>query len=332
MIQFSTVKELRELVIDKKIPVPDISKETGIFKDILYMLAHSKGVPDTVPISEIQHLFNVVDTGLAPLKDCLNQNYITDEDLKFKPTLRAQHNITLGIAKTYLGSERKRPYFLKYEIFDEYTPEQIFELDMYCKNIPKIFNHFRLKKVLHYFFNKREEFEELIEMYRRPGFTCTLNEKERQEKNKNNIKYFNRVKKKAIGEKNLDGVVSLLYYKAIFTKDSKWMILYNSLLIEIANQKAKEFPKERDEYYKYKHQRILDNIHLEKELGYTYGYHLSDNPAMPITIYFEIPTIGQISWHTEDIDDLPIYKTPFDRQFGNLKKLLRGIRKLKPTL
>ncbi len=146
------------------------------------------------------------------------------------------------------------------------------------------------------------------------------------------VKTFERYKKKALGiglvavRNNLRVLTIEVVDKEIITFSK---ILLKCLEIEIANCNAKKFPDKSEDYYEVKHSLINELIILAKEENLYYGYHLSDVSMTNKIVYFDIPKVGQLSWHLETNEKLPFYEKQWDKtQNSTFKKLFKVIKKL----
>jgi hypothetical protein len=67
-------------------------------------------------------------------------------------------------------------------------------------------------------------------------------------------------------------------------------------------------------------------IALAGEQGWAYGVQPSDLPETTHVIYFDVPGVGQLSWHYTPHEPLSVYAGEWDRQENaTLKKLEAAI-------
>lgn len=105
-----------------------------------------------------------------------------------------------------------------------------------------------------------------------------------------------------------------------------------ALEIEDVNILAKDARGDyRDRIYKKKEELINKLIDVFKENNWEYGTQNSDVPLAFKVIYFEIPTVEQLSWHCNNTSDLPEYKKEWDKKenatLGKLEIVVEKILK-----
>jgi len=88
-----------------------------------------------------------------------------------------------------------------------------------------------------------------------------------------------------------------------------------ALEIEDVNISAKNsYGKYKEKIYLKKEELICDLISLFKKTNWLYGSQESDIPLASKIIYFEIPGVEQLSWHSNNKDSLPNYQKPWDKK------------------
>jgi hypothetical protein len=105
------------------------------------------------------------------------------------------------------------------------------------------------------------------------------------------------------------------------------------LAIEIEDKSItakKEFGKYRDKIYNQKSEMIMKLCDLFKANNWKYGIQSSDNYSASHVIFFEIPTVEQISWHfSPDKRDIPVYDGVWDEKVNStMNKLEKATKKL----
>ena len=109
-----------------------------------------------------------------------------------------------------------------------------------------------------------------------------------------------------------------LFLNSLVKQGDKVAELYRiALETEDYNIKAKEtIPYYKERAYIKKHEYILRLIDLSKEAGVKYGWQPSDIRNINSVVYFELPDMEQISFHTELTDkekqSIPKYRKQWD--------------------
>lgn len=109
-----------------------------------------------------------------------------------------------------------------------------------------------------------------------------------------------------------------LFLNGLLKKGDKTAELYRTALeTEDFNIKAKDTtPYYKDKVYAKKHEYILKLIELCKSGGVKYGWQSSDVKNINSVVYFELPDMEQISFHTslaeKEKADIPKYKGEWD--------------------
>jgi hypothetical protein len=81
--------------------------------------------------------------------------------------------------------------------------------------------------------------------------------------------------------------------------------------------------------YSKKSEKIEELIELSKSEGWVFGVQPSDVKDTTHIIYFEIPGVGQVSWHYSPKEPLPVYSGTWDGKAGStLPKLDAAISAL----
>lgn len=121
--------------------------------------------------------------------------------------------------------------------------------------------------------------------------------------------------------------VKLLLNKRIKEGDKIAELYRKAIEVEDCNIRAKEtVPYYKGKVYRQKHSLLMELVELCEKMGVTYGKQMTDGRETNCIIYFELPGVEQISFHTSlepsDALQLPDYGKEWDgKQCSTLRKL-----------
>lgn len=173
----------------------------------------------------------------------------------------------------------------------------------------------------------------------RTRFLELIQQRKEEEKRKREAERKNRELTKQLHEKreNMCGVgtrkVKLLLNKMIKQGDKIAELYRIALETEDYNIKAKEtLYYYQDKVYRKKHEYILKLVDLCRSMDVVHGWQSSDVHGVNAVMYFDLPGVEQISFHTamteEEKNAIPTYPSEWDgKRLSTLWKLEEAIKR-----